>query len=77
MPITKHDVPSSLEGSIYPIFWGVVQDLGHEVVGRLEPRDRKWIEQEPNTLKRLLTRTPKIREKSNGQEVGGGGHRSS
>jgi hypothetical protein len=42
MPITKHDIPSDPSRTVYPIFWGVVLDQGHQAVSGLEPRDRKW-----------------------------------
>jgi hypothetical protein len=47
MPITKHDVPSDPSQTVYPTFWGVVHDLGHEAINGLEPRDRFWKDNTP------------------------------
>jgi hypothetical protein len=40
--ITKHDVPSDPSQTVYPIFWGLVQDKGYEPVADLDPRDQFW-----------------------------------
>jgi hypothetical protein len=36
MPITKHDIPSDPSRTVYPIFWGVVLDQGHQAVSGLD-----------------------------------------
>jgi hypothetical protein len=72
MPITERDVPSDPSKTPYPIFWQVVQDRGHQPVAGLEYRDREWIAREPNNLRRLLTRSPSVRERSNANRKGGG-----